>query len=84
MQSEYLTEIYERPAKNKEHAYTMVDCEQAQKDRMLGKLYDQVDDYYRNLIKRGDAQLDFAYVEENGEEYALAYIYDTKTGEQIL
>lgn len=82
--TEYLTEIYEKPAKNHEHAYTNADYEEIQKNRMLGQLYDQVDEYYRNLIRTQKALMAFSYIELNGEEYAHVGIYDMETGEQIL
>lgn len=84
MQSEYLTEIYQKPAKNSKRAYDTQDFEQIQKDMMLAQLYAQVGSYYRNLINSGMAHMSFSYVEELGKEYAHVGIYDNFTGEQIL
>jgi len=82
--NEYLTEIYENPAKNSKYAYSTEDFEEVQKNRMAGKLYDQVSDYYRNLINQNKAEIVFSYVEEDGKEYAHVGIYDKIDGEQIL
>jgi len=85
MKTIYNTEIIEKSARTSEFAYSTQDFEQIQKNRMLGRLYDQVSQYYRDLINNKKASLGFGYFEdENGVEMAHAGIFDNQTGEQIL
>lgn len=84
MTVQYLTEIYQKPAKNSQYAYSSLDFEEVQKQSMLGQLYQQVSQYYRDLIDTNKASMAFGYIEENGKEYAHVGIYDNETGEQIL
>ena len=80
----YLTEIFQKPAKNNKYAYSTMDFEEVQKHSMLGQLYQQVSQYYKDLIDSNKASMDFGYIEEDGIEYAHVGIYDNQTGEQIL
>ena len=85
MSTQYLTEIYQKPAKHNKYAYSTMDFEQTQKQSMLGQLYQQVSQYYRDLIDSNQARISFSYLEDdNGNEMAHVGIYDNETGEQIL
>ena len=71
-----------------------------QKDSLCGQLYDRVSFYYRDLINKGNAFIDYGYIK--GEDlkgfpidideskikddtvYIYVGIYDYVTGEQIL
>lgn len=81
---EYLTEIFQKPAKNNKYAYSTMDFEQVQKVSMLGQLYNQVSKYYTDKIDSGEYSMSFGYIELDGIEYAHVGIYDNETGEQIL
>lgn len=85
METQYLAEIYQKPAKNNKYAYSTMDFEEVQKQSMAGQLYQQVSQYYRDLIDSNKASINFGYVEDdNGNEMAHVGIYDNETGEQIL
>lgn len=84
METNLLTEIIEKSARNNKHCYDFVNCEQAQKERVMGQLYNQVDKYYRDLINNGKAHIFAGYFDENGIEYIHCGIFDNETGEQIL
>lgn len=79
-----LTEIIEKSARNNKNCYDFVDCEKVQKERIMGKLYNQVDEYYRSLIKNGIAEIYIGYFYKNDIEYIHCGIFDKRTGEQIL
>lgn len=81
----YRTEIYQKPAKNNKYAYSTMNFEELQKQSMMSQLYDQVSQYYRDLIDSNKASIDFGYIkDDNGNEMAHVGIYDNETGEQIL
>lgn len=54
MQTEYLTEIYQKPVKNNKYAYSSQDFEQVQKNLMLGQLYQRVGKFYTDKIDSGE------------------------------
>lgn len=87
----YNTEIYEKAKHtNKFTEWSFKSAEDMQKDDLMSKLYDRVDEYYRNLIRDGKAFMRAGYLdgedlEEGLEgEYLHVGIYDSETGEQIL
>ena len=84
MRSEYLTEIIRKSARNTINISSSVDFAELQKNQMLSQLYSQVDKYYRDNIDKKEFGLGFCYDTQDNVEYAIAYIYDNKTGEQIL
>ena len=85
MSTQYLTEIYQKPAKNNKYTYSTMDFEEVQKQSMFGQLYQQVSQYYKDLIDTNKASMAFSYLEDdNGNEMAHVGIYDNETGEQIL
>lgn len=86
----YATEIYERAARQHEHAFDSVDCEQLQIDRLKGTIYDRVSKYYTDKIDSGEYSLAHGYMDggligkKSGVEYIHVGIYDNSTGEQVL
>lgn len=84
METNLLTEIIEKSARNNKHCYDFANCEQVQKERVMGQLYNKVDKYYRDLINNGKAHIFAGYFDENGIEYIHCGIFDSETGEQIL
>ena len=83
---QYLTEIIEKSARQNKYTYSTLDFEQVQVNRLKGKLYDRVSEYYRNLINTNKATIIHGYFEdeETGLEMIHIGIYDNYTGEQIL